>query len=231
MPKHGKKYLEARAKVKKASYTLKEAIALLKETATAKFDSSCELHLTTGIDPKQADQAVRSTISLPHGTGKELRVVAFVSDDEVKACQDAGAVEAGSEALIEKVAKGYTDFDVAVATPALMPKLGKIAKTLGQKGLMPSPKSGTVTPDPAKAVKELKSGKVEFRNDKQGGIKNIFGKVSFKDNELEENLSTLLKAIMSAKPSAVKGTYIKTVYLTTTMGPSIPVAVQELNSL
>lgn len=228
MAKQGKKYIAAKAKVLQPTYTISEAVALLKETNPAKFDASCELHMRLNVDPKHADQIVRSTTSLPHGTGKTLRVVAIVSDDKVDACKKSGAIEVGGESLIDKIAKGWTDFDVVVAMPAMMAKLGKVAKTLGQQGLMPSPKSGTVTPDPEKVVEELNKGRVEFRTDKQGNLHNIFGKVSFGDAKLEENLRALCDAIIKAKPSGVKGTYIKSMFLTTTMGPSIPVSFSEL---
>lgn len=223
MAKQGKKYLAARAKITKPLYTITEAVALLKETNPANFDASCEMHMRLNIDPKHADQVVRSTISLPHGTGKKLKVVAIVSDDLVDDCMKAGALEAGSENLIEKIGKGWTDFDVVVAMPTIMSKLGKVAKTLGQKGLMPNPKAGTVSLEPAKVVADIIKGKVEFRNDKEGNLHNIFGKLSFGEAKLEENLQTLFDAIVKAKPSGVKGAYIASMFITTTMGPSIPV--------
>lgn len=228
MAKHGKNYRAAKAKVVKESYTLEEAVKMLAETSTVKFDASCELHMRLGVDPKHADQIVRSTVVLPHGTGKTYRVIAIVSDDKEKEAKEAGAIEAGGEDLIKKIEQGWTDFDIVVAMPMMMAKLGKVAKTLGQQGLMPSPKAGTVSPDPAKVIKEIMKGKIEYRTDKNGNIHNIFGKISFGDSKLMENLRTLLDAIKDDKPSGVKGTYIRSVYLATSMGPSIPVDVNEV---
>ena len=219
--KRGKKYVAAKAMVTEKSYGLKDAIALLKKTSTTKFDSSCEVHIRLGIDPKQTDQMVRSTVVLPHGTGKTVRVIAFVPDDKEKEAVSAGASEAGSEGLIEKILKGWLDFDVAVATPDMMKGLGKIAKTLGQKGLMPNPKAGTVTTEISKTMQEIKKGKVEFRNDKLGVIHNIFGKSSFRSDQLEENFKTLMRSIVEAKPANMKGIFIKSMAVTTTMGPGI----------
>ena len=205
-------------------YTLEEAIKLAKETATTKFDSSVEIHMNLGIDPKQAEQQLRSTVALPHGTGKVVRVVAFVGDDKVKEAKDAGAIEAGNEDLIEKVEKGWMDFDVAVATPDMMKNLGKIARLLGQAGLMPNPKAGTVTPEIAKVIGDVMKGQVEFRNDKLANLHNMVGKVSFDEKQLMENIQTYLKAIQEKKPQ-MKGTFIKSITLTTTMGPGIKLDV------
>lgn len=222
----GKKYREAAKLIDKdVQYALDDAIELLKKTSTTKFDASCELHMSMGLDPTQADQNLRMAVPLPHGTGKDVRVVAFVSDENVKAAKAAGAMEAGTEDLVAKIEKGWTDFDIAVATPDQMKSLGKIAKTLGQKRLMPSPKSGTVTPDFEKAIDELKKGKVEVRVDKLANFHNIFGKVSFDDAKLKENLQAIVKAVMDQKPSSVKGTYIKSITVTSSMGPGVPVEV------
>jgi len=224
--KRGKKYREAAALVdREKNYELSEAVALVVQTSTTKFDSSLEVHFNLGVDPKHADQIVRGTLSLPNGTGKDVRVIAFVDDGKVKACQAAGAIEAGSEALIEKIAKGWMDFDIAVAAPDQMKNLGKIAKTLGQQGLMPNPKAGTVSPTPEKTIEEIKKGRVEFKTDKQGNLHNICGKVSFGAEKLEENLRALLAAVRNAKPSGVKGTYINSMSICTAMGPGIRVAV------
>lgn len=232
MAKHGKKFRTAAEKTaEKEQYTISEAIKLLKETSTTKFDSSCELHLNLGIDPTHADQLIRSTISLPHGSGKTVRVAAFVNDDMAKAAKAAGADKAGLEDLIEEVAGGKIDFDIAVATPDVMRHLGKIAKTLGTKGLMPNPKAGTVSPDIEKTIAEIKKGRLEYKTDKLGQIHQIFGKVSFAESALEENLRAFLKAIVEAKPSAVKGTFIKRISVATTMGPGINVDLAELGSL
>lgn len=228
MAKLGKKLVKAMELVDNNKlYTLDEACELLKKTATTKFDSSCEIHLKLGVDTKQADQLVRSTVALPHGTGKEVRVIAFVNEDQVKEAKEAGAVKAGLEELIEEIIKGYMDFDVAVASPDVMKNLGKVAKILGTKGLMPNPKAGTVTPEIAKTIAELKKGRVEFRTDKQGQIHNVFGKVSFSAEDLKGNLKALLKAINDTKPSGVKGTYIQGLSLATTMGPGIKVSVSD----
>lgn len=225
---HGKKYRKALELLEaEKAYPLKEAVALAKKTSTTKFDSSVEVHLNLGIDTVQADQQIRKTVSLPNGTGKKLRVIAFCGDEKVKEAKATGAIEAGSEDLVKKIEGGWMDFDKVVATPDVMKSLGKIAKTLGQKGLMPNPKSGTVTMDIAATVKDLQGGLVEFRNDKQGNLHNIIGKVSFSEAQLEENLRTYMQAIVEAKPSGVKGSFIKSITLTTTMGPGIKIEVNE----
>ncbi|MBU0981167.1 50S ribosomal protein L1 [Patescibacteria group bacterium] len=228
MSKHGKKYRAASEKLDALKlYPLSEAIKLALETSTTKFDSSVEIHMHLGIDPKQAEQQIRTTVSLPHGTGKTVRVVAFVSDDKVKTCKDAGAIEAGSAELIAKIEKGWMDFDVAVATPEMMKELGKIARTLGQAGKMPNPKAGTVTPDPAAAVADVMKGQVEFRNDKLANLHNVVGKVSFGEQKLLENVKAYLLAVMEKKPSTMKGSYVKSITLATTMGPGIKVDVAD----
>jgi large subunit ribosomal protein L1 len=221
--KHGKKYNEAKALLEKEFYSFDEAVELMVKTATTKFDSSCEAHLNLGVDPRQADQNIRTTTSLPNGTGREVRVVAFVGEDKVKEAKDAGAIEAGTEELVKKIDQGWLEFDVAVATPDQMKNLAKVAKTLGQKRLMPSPKAGTVTVDFAKTIQELKKGKVELRVDKQGNLHVMFGKVSFGAEKLRENFVTIMKAVMEVKPSSSKGSYVRSVTLTTTMGPGVKV--------
>lgn len=227
MKKHGKKYREVKKIVEKPAYPLHEAVALLKKTSPVKFDASCEVHMKMGLDPKQADQLLRGTVVMPHGTGKSVRVIAFVPEAQVKVAKTAGAREAGSEELIDKIIKGWLDFDVAVATPDMMKSLGKVAKTLGQKGLMPNPKAGTVTTDIAKTVAEIMKGKVEFRMDKLANVHNIFGKVSFSEQNLEENLKTFLRAIAQAKPAGAKGIFIKSITLATSMGPGIKLDPNE----
>ncbi len=228
MPKLSKKYQKVAELVdSKQAYSLADAVALLKKTSTTKFDASCEVHFKLGVDTKQADQMVRSTVALPNGTGKDVRVIAFVNENQVKEALDAGALKAGLDDLIEEITGGFLGFDVAVASPDVMKNLGKVAKILGTKGLMPNPKAGTVTPEVAKTIKELKKGKVEFRTDKQGLIHNIFGKVSFSEAQLLENLKTLIKAINDAKPAASKGTYIKSLAVATTMGPGIRLDVNK----
>lgn len=221
MLNHGKKYQEAKKLIDKEFHTVDEACALLKKTSTTKFDASCEVHFRLGVDPKQADQNIRTTVNLPHGTGKELKVIAFVSEEKAKEAKTAGAVEAGTEELIKKIEGGWLDFDIAVATPDQMKSLGKIAKTLGQKGLMPNPKAGTVGPDASKMIQEVKKGKIELRVDKDANLHNIFGKVSFDEGKLKENLITIIKAVMEVKPSNSKGTYLRSLTVTTCMGPGI----------
>jgi large subunit ribosomal protein L1 len=208
-------------------YPLKEAVKMMVSAKTVKFDATAELHMNLGIDPKHADQQVRTTIALPHGTGKVVRIAVFCEDDQIKAAKAAGAVEAGDENLIEKVAKGWTDFDVAVATPGMMKSMAKIARVLGPKGLMPNPKAGTVSTDVARTVKELVGGRIEFRNDKTGIIHTVFGKVSFGEAKLTENLETLLTAIRNAKPSGAKANYMKTASINCTMGPGISIEIQN----
>lgn len=225
--KRGKKYQEAKKLISKEAYTLDEAIELLKKTSVTKFDSSCEVHMKLGVDPKQADQNIRTSVSLPNGTGKDVRVVAFVAEEGIKDAMAAGAVEAGTEELVKKIEKGWTEFDVAVAAPDQMKDLGKVAKILGQKRLMPSPKAGTVTPDFVKVIGELKKGKVEVRVDKAANLHNSFGKVSFDNAKLKENLLAILTTVLDVKPSTSKGTYVRSLTLTTSMGPGVPV---ELSS-
>jgi large subunit ribosomal protein L1 len=212
---------------KEKKYSLREAIKLMKDASSVKFDATAEIHVRLNIDPRHAEQQVRSTISLPHGTGKSVRVAVFCEDDLIKAAKAAGATEAGDESLIEKVLKGWTDFDVAVSTPGMMRHLAKVARVLGPKGLMPNPKAGTVTPDVVKAVKELAAGRIEFRNDKNGIIHSIFGKLSFGEAKLEENLKALLDAIKVAKPTAVRGVYILTTTVNSTMGAGIKLDITD----
>lgn len=222
MAKHGKKYREAVKKLEGVTTCdLDQAVKLLKETAVTKFDSSCEIHIKLGVDTTQADQMVRSTIVLPHGTGKEVRVIAFVSDEKIKEAKNAGAIKAGMDELIDEIANGFLDFDVAIATPDAMKSLGKVARILGTKGLMPNPKAGTVTMDVTKTIGEIKKGRVEFRTDKLAQIHQIFGKASFTEAQLKDNLKTFLKTVVDTKPSTVKGTYIQGVNVATTMGPGI----------
>lgn len=211
------------------TYSISEAVKLMKTNSTVKFDATAEAHFNLGINPKHADQQVRSTVSLPNGTGKTVKVVVFCEDDKVKASLAAGAVAAGGADLIEKVAKGWMDFNVAVSTPTMMRSLSKIARILGPRGLMPNPKAGTVTMDVEKAVKELAAGKIEFRNDKGGTVHSIFGKLSFDDAKLEENLTALIQALKTARPTGQKGIYIKSLNINSTMGAAIKLIVSEQN--
>jgi len=229
MPKKGKNYRASLDKLKeKEFYPIAEAIKLLKETNAVKFDATAELHFNWKIDSKKSEQAVRGTVALPHGSGKKLKIAAVVPDDKVKAAKAAGAAAAGLEDLIEEFGKGKVNYDIIVATPAVMKDLGKVAKVLGQKGMMPNPKSGTVTDDIEKIIKELMGGRVEYRNDKEGNVHAIFGKLSFKEEELENNLKTVLKAVRNAKPSSVKGTFINSITIASSMGPGIKLEVREV---
>lgn len=209
-------------------YTVKEASEVLPKTSTVKFDASVELHLNLGVDPRQADQNIRGNVELPHGTGKTIRVAVFAPTDQHDAVKKAGADIVGEEDFLQQLDKELLDFDVLIATPQLMAKLGKYARLLGPKGLMPNPKSGTVTAKPADAVKSAKAGKVEFRVDKQSIVHLGVGKVSFKPKQIAENTQVVLKAIADAKPASVKGTYIQKVTMTTTMGPSVRISLNEV---
>ena len=209
-------------------YTLKDAAEVLPKTSTVKFDASIELHVNLGVDPRQADQNIRGMVALPHGSGKTLKIAVFAPADQHEAAKKAGADIVGEDDFLQLLDKEQIDFDVLIATPQLMAKLGKYARILGPKGLMPNPKSGTVTAKVANAVKEAKAGKVEFRVDKQSIIHLAIGKVSFKPAEINANAQTVLRAIADAKPSSVKGIYIQKISLTTTMGPSVRIALSEV---
>ncbi len=202
-------------------YELNEAVKLVKDIAYAKFDESVELHVKLGVDPKQADQMVRGTAALPHGTGKEVRVLVLTTPDKEEAAKSAGADHVGLDDYIQKIQGGWTDIDVVICSPDVMPKVGRLGRVLGPRGLMPNPKSGTVTPDVAKAVKEVKAGKIDFRVDKTGIIHVSIGKVSFSADQLAENTAELIQTLQKAKPSGAKGTYFKAIYMTSTMGPSV----------
>lgn len=221
--KRGKKYQDAEKLVEKDKlYEANEAFELIEKMPKAKFDETVELHVKLGVDSKHADQQVRGTVVLPHGTGKTLKVLVFAKGDKAKEAQDAGADFVGAEELIPKIEKeNWFDYDVIVATPDMMGVVGRLGKVLGPKGLMPNPKSGTVTQDVTKAIQEIKSGKVEYRLDKTNIIHLGFGKVSFGAQKLNENYEYIMNAIIKAKPSAAKGQYIKSVAVATTMGPSI----------
>ena len=221
---HGKKYRESVKLVEVGKlYSLEDALALAKKTSTTKFDSSVELHLNLGVDPRQADQMVRSTVVLPKGTGKTTRIAVFADGKAAEDAKAAGADIVATDKLMADIEKGKLDFDILVATPDKMAGLGKVAKILGPRGLMPNPKSGTVTPDVAKAVKEAKAGRVEFRIDKQAIIHQIVGKSSFSEADLMTNATALVQAILKAKPAAAKGTYVKAISVATSMGPGIKV--------
>ena len=221
--KKGKKYAEVAKLVEKNKlYTLEEAVSLVKKTSYAKFDSSVELAMNLNLDTKKADQQLRGTICLPHGTGKTKRVLVFAKGDKAKEAQEAGADFVGAEELVPKIQnENWFEYDVIVATPDMMGVIGRLGKVLGPKGLMPNPKSGTVTMDVKKAITEIKSGKVEYRLDKTNIIHLGFGKLSFGTDKLLENYETIMDAIIKAKPAAAKGQYIKSIAITTTMGPGI----------
>ena len=222
MPKHGKKYLEAAKKVdSKKLYSIAEAIKLVKETSYAGFDASVEVSYNLSVDPKQADQQIRGSLVLPNGTGKTQKVIVFADGPQAEQAKAAGADEVGSDDLVEKVQNGYLDFDVVVATPTMMAKVGRLGRILGPKGLMPNPKTGTVTMDIEKAVKNVKAGQVEYRVDRQAAIHAAIGKVSFTDEQLIENFDALRDVILRARPSAAKGQYIKSVAVAATFGPGI----------
>ena len=222
-----KRMNEAAKLVEARAYSLDEAVALIEKLPKAKFDESVEVHVKLGFDSKQADQQVRGTIVLPHGTGKTKKVLVLAKGDKADAATAAGADFVGDDDMIAKIAtQNWLGFDVVVATPDMMPSLGKVAKILGPKGLMPNPKAGTVTPDVAKAVNEIKAGKVEYRLDKNEIIHAMIGKVSFGQEKIKENFNTLLDAIVKAKPAAAKGTYLKSVAITTTMGPGIKIDIK-----
>jgi large subunit ribosomal protein L1 len=209
-------------------FPLMEAIGLMKKYSTVKFDATAEIHFTLGINPKHADQQIRTTVSLPNGTGKKVKIVVFCADDKIDIAKKAGADEAGGQELIDRVLqKGWTDFDVAVATPDIMKNLAKAARVLGPKGLMPSPKAGTVSLDIEKTVKELVAGRLEFRNDKTGVVHTIFGKLSFDDKKLLENLEAMIKTIREVKPAGQKGIYFKNVTINSTMGTGIKIEMPE----
>ncbi|GAB4444070.1 MAG: 50S ribosomal protein L1 [Chloroflexi bacterium OHK40] len=227
MPKHGKKYLAAAAKVdQNRLYTPDEAIVLVRETSYVNFDPTVEVHLRLGIDPRHADQNIRTTVALPHGTGKSVRVLVFAQGEAVQASLDAGADFAGSDELIARIDKeNFFDFDVAIATPDMMGKVGRIGRKLGPRGLMPNPKSGTIVPaeDLPRTIREVRGGRVEFRNDKTGILHVAIGKLSFPPEQIRENFNALMDAVKAAKPSGAKGTFIRSVTLTSTMGPGVPV--------
>lgn len=228
MGRHSKRNRET-AKLYEAlkPYTVVEAVDILKKCPPAKFDQTVELSLRMGVDPRRSDQLVRGTVSLPNGTGKTIRILVFAKGDKIKEALDAGADFAGHEEFLEKVAGGWTDFDAVVATPEMMRDVGKLGKVLGPRGLMPTPKAGTVTTDIAKAIKELKGGKIEFKLDRHGVINNGVGKVSFTSDKLVENIQTLLNAVIRAKPASARGQYLKSIVISSTMGPGLKIDLRE----
>ena len=228
---HSKKYQEVIQSLDLSRlHSIQEAISMVKKTSPVKFDATTEAHFNLGVDIAAPEQMVRGIIDLPHGSGKVKRVLVFAKGEKDKEARDAGADFVGAEDLVEKIEKGFFDFDVVVAAPEMMPQIAKLGKTLGTKGLMPSPKSGTVTADIGKTVKALKAGRVEFRMDSNGVVHLPFGKVSFSEEALHENLTAVIKAIFKAKPAGAKGTYLKSLNLSSTMGPGIKIDVSSIKA-
>src|SRR6266480_2897253 len=229
---HGKRYRALAEKIERGrEYRPDEAAKLIKETSQAKFDTTVELHLRMGVDPKHADQMVRGAAVLPNGTGKKVRVIAFAQGEKAREAQAAGADAVGADDLAKRIEGGWLDFDVAVATPDMMGTVGKLGKVLGPRGLMPNPKSGTVTFDLTKAVRDSKGGRIEFRVDKTGVVHTVVGKSSFTEQALLQNLATLMDALNRARPAGLKANYIETVYLTSTQGPSVKLDLGEAVAL
>ena len=230
--KHGKKYLEVAKLVDRARlYQPAEAVTLVKQTSPTKFDATVETHIRLGIDPRHADQQVRGTVALPAGTGKTVRVVAFAQGEAARQARDAGADRVGAEDLAADIQNGWLDFDVAVATPDMMRIIGGLGRVLGPRGLMPNARTGTVTPDLARAITEIKGGRVEFRADRSGLLHVPIGKVSFGNEQIMDNFRALVSAVVAARPTGAKGTYVRTVTLTSTMGPGIKVDVPAATGL
>jgi large subunit ribosomal protein L1 len=231
MAKRGKKYLQAREKVEKdKSYSLSKTVSILKETASANFDETVEVAIRLSVDPRKADQIVRGTVLLPHGIGKEVRVLVFAKGEKETEAKEAGADYVGAEELVEKIKGGWLDFDKAIATPDLMGFVGKIGKILGPRGLMPNPKVGTVTFDVKETVEELKKGKVEFRTDKGGNLHVPVGKISFDNQKIYENILALIDTVIRMKPPSSKGQYLKNIVLSSTMGPGIKVDIATVKA-
>jgi len=230
--KRSKKYTEAAAKIdRERLYSPLEAARLAKETSTTTYDATVEVAMRLGVDPRKADQMVRGTVNLPHGTGKTARVIVFAQGDRAAAAEAAGADVVGADDLIERIQGGFLDFDAAIATPDMMSKVGRIARILGPRGLMPNPKTGTVTTDVAKAVADIKGGKINFRVDKQSNLHLVIGKASFEPEKLVENYAAALEEVNRAKPSAAKGRYLRKVTVATSMGPGIPVDPNRTRNL
>ena len=229
--KTGKKYTAAAAKVEARPYPLEEAVPLVQKVKFTKFDETVELHMRLGVDPKHADQMVRGTVILPNGLGRSKKVLVITSGDKLKEAQEAGADYVGGEDMVAKIqSEGWTAYDAVIATPDMMRSVGKLGKVLGPRGLMPNPKTGTVTTDVAKAIKEIKAGKVEFRVDKTGVVHAPVGKVSFATDKLLENASSMIQAVLKAKPSVAKGKYVKSVTICSTMGPGVSLDVSAFNA-
>lgn len=236
MAKHGKRYRQTTAlleREEKKSYSPQEAVALVKKLATARFDETIELHIRTSCDPRHQDQMVRGTTSLPHGTGRQVRVLVFTQGEGVELAGEAGAEYVGGTDLVRRIQEGWTDFDVAIATPDMMPHVSRLGRILGPRGLMPNPRAGTVVPpeDLPRAIREAKGGRIEYRLDRQGLIHVPIGKASFSEEQLLGNMATIMDAVVRARPPGVRGQYILSVHLAPTMGPSVPVDVAQATSL
>jgi large subunit ribosomal protein L1 len=230
MAKHGKKYTASTKQVESRAYSIEEAIPLLKKMHATKFDETVEIALKLGVDPKHADQMVRGTVVLPHGTGKTKKVLVITTGEKLREAESSGADLVGGKEMVEKIAGGWIDFDAVIATPDMMKDVGKLGKVLGPKGLMPNPKAGTVTQDVAKAIGEIKAGRLEFRVDKTAIIHSPVGRVSFEEKRLVENTRALIGAIIRAKPPTAKGKYLKSVYMSTTMSPSVRIDTGALEA-
>lgn len=232
MAKKGKKYQQAVALINpEMEYSLEEACNLVKKTSSTNFDASVDVDIRLGVDPRHADQMVRGTVSLPHGTGKDVRVLAIVNESKQAEAREAGADHVGLDDYIAKIEEGWSDIDIIIATPDVMGKLGKLGRFLGPRGLMPNPKSGTVTMNVAEAVKQVKAGQIDFRVDKFGILHTSIGKVSFDASALKDNAEAFLQTVMRLKPASAKGLYVKSVFMSTTMGPSIPISRTAVTSL
>lgn len=231
MPKRGKKYIEAQKLIEAGKqYSLMEAAELAKKTSVVKFDASIDIDIRLGVDPRHADQMVRGTVSLPHGTGKTIRVLALVNASKQDEAREAGADHVGLDDYVEKIQEGWTDIDVIVATPDVMGKIGRLGKVLGPRGLMPNPKSGTVTMNVADAIRDVKAGKIDFRVDKYGILHTSIGKSSFNPDQLRDNAEAFLQTVVKLRPASAKGAYIRSVSISSTMGPSIPISRSAVQS-
>ncbi|CAM3238478.1 50S ribosomal protein L1 [Rhodothermus bifroesti] len=234
MPKRGKRYLKALEIVQQAGggpFTLEEAAELVKKTALAKFNESVDMDVRLGVDPRHADQMVRGTVALPHGTGKQVRVLVLADEGRWKEAEAAGADYVGLDQYIEQIQNGWLEFDVVIATPQVMSKIGRLGRILGPRGLMPNPKSGTVTEDVAEAVRQVKAGRIDFRVDKTGNLHVSIGKASFSSQQIRENAEAFLREVLRLRPPSVKGTYVRSITLSTTMGPAVPVDRSVVHTL
>lgn len=225
--KRSKRYKEIMAKIENKEYFIGEAISFLKDNSHAKFDETVEASIRLGIDPRKSDQMVRGTVFLPHGTGKKIKILVFAEGEQEKEAKEAGADYVGSDDLIQRIEKGWTDFDLTISVPEMMAKVGKIGKILGPKGLMPNPKVGTVTKNVTKVITDARKGRIEFKVDKTANLHMVIGKISFDSEKIEENLIEVLRKVVKMKPPSSKGTYIRSIYLSTSMGPSIKINAQE----